>query len=653
MASRSIARSFPRLGVLLLAASLLSCSDAPREQSSSTANGEWRELGGNLSRTYFNPDETAINRDTARRLVPRWRFLTGAVVTSSPIVADVTLPDRGKTKLVFASSWDGNLYALTARDGELVWSYAYKPHPGASYPQASSPTVADVGGNRLVVVGSGMTIYALDAATGTLVWQFDAGTGCTDCDFLTERNEILSSPAVYRDVVYFGMDINDFGTGKGGFYALDARSGDLRWYFDLETSSTCTPRDGDHVHRFDGYHSADELGLPQDFFASRAGCGFDRTGTACGNVWSSATIDEQRGLIYTASSNCDTDTDPTTPPPLPPMPPYDEALFALHLDGTPAWVWRPREVDNDDLAFGGVPNLFEIELAGKTRQVVGVGNKDGTYYVLDRDGVNQLTGRIEPYWQRKVVPGGDIGGVIASASVAEGKVLFSTAIGTDIAALQRPAAHALNADDGSILWQNQTAFPSYAPTSAIPGVVFMGSISGSVVAYDSNTGEELIRLPLGGPVSSPSVVAGGRLFVGSGTGARGGSPAEVAFQTSLIPSPVVAFCVSGTEDCPEGGNCDDGNSCTTDERAADGTCSNAPLGDGIACKLGTFDGTCRDGLCSPLVAQCEDQNQCTKDIVDGQNCRHEPEADGKHCVVDDVAGQCESGTCVKLIGGDS
>src|SRR5262249_2960498 len=163
--------------------------------------------------------------------------------------------------------------------------------------------------------------------------------------------------------------------------------------------STCTPRDGDHVHRFDGYHSADELGLPQDFFASRAGCGFDRTGTACGNVWSSATIDEQRGLIYTASSNCDTDTDPTTPPPLPPlppMPPYDEALFALHLDGTPAWVWRPREVDNDDLAFGGVPNLFEIELAGKTRQVVGVGNKDGTYYVLDRDGVNQLTGRIEP-----------------------------------------------------------------------------------------------------------------------------------------------------------------------------------------------------------------------------------------------------------------
>src|SRR5262249_2914775 len=119
MISRSIARRLPRFGTALLAASLLACSDAPRESSSPAASGEWRQLGGSLARTYFNPDETAINRDTVGRLVPRWRFLTGAVVTSSPVVATVSLPDRGETKLVFASSWDGNLYALTARDGEL------------------------------------------------------------------------------------------------------------------------------------------------------------------------------------------------------------------------------------------------------------------------------------------------------------------------------------------------------------------------------------------------------------------------------------------------------------------------------------------------------------------------------------------------------
>jgi len=44
------------------------------------------------------------------------------------------------------------------------------------------------------------------------------------------------------------------------------------------------------------------------------------------------------------------------------MPPYDEAIFALDYDGVPVWRWRPREVDNDDLAFGAAPNLFTIDM---------------------------------------------------------------------------------------------------------------------------------------------------------------------------------------------------------------------------------------------------------------------------------------------------
>ena len=40
------------------------------------------------------------------------------------------------------------------------------------------------------------------------------------------------------------------------------------------------------------------------------------------------------------------------------MPAYDEAIVALDFNGNPAWRWRPREVDNADLAFGAVPNLF-------------------------------------------------------------------------------------------------------------------------------------------------------------------------------------------------------------------------------------------------------------------------------------------------------
>jgi outer membrane protein assembly factor BamB len=637
-----------RLAALAAALALSACGDSGSHRSSAApSTGAWSTYGGGLDRTFFNDAETAINRDTVANLVPLWRFTTGAVVTASPIVADVELPDEGIVELVFIPSWDGFLYALRADDGTMAWSFRFKTHPGASYPQASSATVADIDGRRRVFIGSGMTVYCLDAASGDPVWEFDAGTGCTDCDFLTERNEVLSSPAVFEGLVYFGMDVNDFGAGKGGFYAVDARRGVLRWYFDLETAAVCTPDDGDDVRRFDGYHDAAALGLPEDFFATRRGCDFDRTGTACGNVWSSAAIDPERGLLYTASSNCDTDDDPNTVPPPPPMPPYDEALFALDLrSGAPAWRWRPREVDNDDLAIGAVPNLFEVEIAGALREVVGIGVKDGTYYLLDRDGVNEITGRIEPYWQTNTVPGGDFGGIIASAAVAEGKVLFGTAIGTDIANPQKPSAWGLDAATGAVRWTNENALPSFSPASAIPGVVFLGSIGGSVSAYDSDSGELLAQLPVGGPASSPAVVSGGRLFVGAGTGARGGSPAAIAFRSSLQPSPISAFCIAGSEGCPPGGSCDDGNSCTVDERVDSRTCQHTPRGNGESCSVGALPGECRDGFCLLEAAICDDLNQCTEDSSSPSGCRFTPLPDGSECVVRDDAGLCSNGTCL-------
>ena len=71
--------------------------------------------------------------------------------------------------------------------------------------------------------------------------------------------------------------------------------------------------------------------------------------------------------------------------------------------------------------------------------MVGIGGKDGSYYVVDRDGVNELTGVAWnsadkadlPYWRTQVVPGGDIGGIIATAAVDElrRRVYFSTAPG--------------------------------------------------------------------------------------------------------------------------------------------------------------------------------------------------------------------------------
>lgn len=588
--------------VLLLAVLVAGCADDDGGKGSATAPPQWATYGGNEHRTFFNPRETRITRDNVNGLRRKWRYLTAAVVTASATIAYLDIPGEGSVKAVLTTSWDGNLYALRASNGSRLWHFTMKPHPGASFPYASSAEVTTVDGEQRVYVGGGMTVYCLAASTGELIWEFDAGTGCTTCDSDTERNEVLSSPTVYEGLVYFGMDVDDREGGKGGLYAVDARQGHLVWFLDLETESVCRPRPSDRIHRFDGYQSAAALGLPADFFATRPGCDFDRTGTGCGNVWSSFAIDRERDWLYISSSNCDTDDDPLTLRPGPQMPRLDEALIVITPGGEVAWTWRPREIDNEDLAFGACPNLFEAEIGGVLREVVGVGNKDGTYYLLDRDGINELSGRIEPYWHTNVVPGGPIGGIIASAAVGDGAVFFSTAIGFGIDAPQRPAAWALDARDGAVKWSNRMAPPSFGPTTAIPGVAFMGGLLGflgGVQAYDASTGAMLHRVFLDGPVSSAVAVIDGEIFVGEGTGARGGSPAEAAFLSSIIPSHVTAYCLADASDCPVE-LCDDGQRCTYDFHTDSG-CRSEPAPDGITCDFdgveGEPDGVCEAGVC--------------------------------------------------------
>lgn len=581
--------------------------------------------GGSLERLFYNPNERIITRATAANLIPKWRYRTGAIITGQPAVAWLSLPEEGPTRVVYTVSWDGNVYALRVRNGSRVWQFTTKPHPGGTYPYASSPTVEWLNGRRIVLVGAGMTMYCLDAASGDLIWEFDAGTGCTTCDVRAERNQIESSPAVYNGLVYFGMDVNDSAPGKGGLYAVHLDDGRLAWYLDLETDSTCRPLATDNVRRFDGFHTAAELGLPEDFFSTRPGCDFDRTSTACGNVWSSASIDPERGLLFIASSNCDTDDFPETPPPPPPMPPYDRALFAVGLDGTPAWIWRPTEVDNEDFSFGAAPNLFEIDIGGARRQVVGVGNKNGTYYVVDRDGVNEVNGvtaddppevrnPMLPYWSTNVVPGGSLGGIIASSAVVreEGKVFFSTAPGTDPFNSQYPTAHALDLDDGSIAWQrgveaSEGVPPSFSPTVATPGLAYRGTLASALISIlDSSDGTVLSEINTlgqpGGAASAPAI-AGGMLFVGGGIGELG-RPRDCtdpvnqfsAYCTAVVDTPLSAFCVRGTLGCAEEPACNDGNPCTYDYRE-DGECLSENAPDTIDCRMTGRTGRCSNGAC--------------------------------------------------------
>jgi outer membrane protein assembly factor BamB len=529
---------------------------------------EWPLYAGGPRRLFFNPTETQITAANVANLRIKWKFHTGAAVTASPVVVTVDLPGEGPTQVVFEPSWDHTLYALRLHDGTEVWSFPVPDYPGGSYPGVASVAVEVVGGVQRVYFAAEQYIYSLDARTGTELWHFAAGTGCLVppglCGFTGERNEIESSPLIAEGKVFFGMDANDVATGKGGLYAVDAADGHMVWFFDLESGMTCVPFAGDDIRRYDGYHSESDLGLPAGFLSTRPGCDHPRTPDGCSLVWSSVAYDASRSRLFTVSGNCDTDNDPMTPIPSPPMPPFDEAIFAVNTDGTAAWRWRPREVDNLDLDFGAVPNLFTIDVGGTPHDVVGVGGKDGTYYVIDRDGVNGSNGvhwddtdpSMLPYWRRNVVAGDDQGGIIATASVdeANGRVYFSTAPGDDVFNPKRPTVHALDLNTGAILWENTAetnADASFAPTSAIPGVVFVGgATTPNLRSYDAQTGAKLGSIATSVVVlaSGPTVVDG-HVLVGGGAGEQSDDPQDLGNLFSHVPQNITALCVPGSLAC--------------------------------------------------------------------------------------------------------
>ena len=152
------------------------------------------------------------------QLTLRWKFATGGPIVSSPSVMDGT---------VYVGSADRNLYAVDAKTGLMRWKF------DAQGDVNSSPAVVD---GVVYVVSLNGNLYAVDAATGKQRWAFategerrfsERGlfTALPAGEMMPDPWDFyLSSPAVVDGVVYFG-------SGDGSVYAVDARSGELRWRY--------------------------------------------------------------------------------------------------------------------------------------------------------------------------------------------------------------------------------------------------------------------------------------------------------------------------------------------------------------------------------------------------------------------------------------
>lgn len=139
-----------------------------------------------------------------------------------------------------------SIIALNRVTGELVWE-DNSVEDRILHGQWSTPALGTIGGVLQVVHAQGDGwIRGYEAETGTKLWEFD--TNPKDSVWPKTRNEVISTPVIYDNVVYIanGQD-PEHGEGVAHAYAIDAtKRGDLTetgriWHYQKIRRSISTP----------------------------------------------------------------------------------------------------------------------------------------------------------------------------------------------------------------------------------------------------------------------------------------------------------------------------------------------------------------------------------------------------------------------------
>ena len=419
-------------------------------------------LEGN-DRSGFASSESGFTPTAAKNLQLAWQASDTAPnhgVFPQPIVSN---------GLVYWGSNDGYERA-TDTSGHLVWqtNLGRTVPPSCQHPTdygiSSTPTITTdvpVGGatSVLYIGGGNSKLYALNAATGAVLWAYDVG-GNPDT-FLWD------SPAVFGNSVYIGVaSFGDCPLVQGQIIQLDRVTGALQHTYNI---------------------------VPN-------GC----TG---GGLWGSITVDAAAGTLYFATGT------PGDCPATPGGPSLIELRASdLSLLGTWTVPVAQQQVDPD---FGATPTLFTGVIGGQSTPLVGVINKNGIFYALKRDAVSS-----GPVWSTQIANGGadPLTGTGDQASAAfDGTTLY---VGGDNTNTCSGTVDALNPSTGAFIWRHcftDGGFVMGAVTVTSGGVIAVGE-GNNIALVSAASGASLFTYGAAGPFYGPPSVFGGTLYAGDMSG---------------------------------------------------------------------------------------------------------------------------------------
>jgi len=368
--------------VAVVAAIALLPLAASGQQSPQTPSPQtWQHFNGDLKAQKYSP-LVQITPENVKNLTVAWKVHTGDKSTGSGLVrvsgSHVGEPSSGPGKTP-ATVWSATplfvndtlylgtpfyrIFALEPDTGTIKWTYDSKAvlealtqpdlkNRGVAYWQADTVAAGQACQKRIYIGTMDAKLHSVDADTGKPCADFGSG-GVVDVNQWNLLNakwplSLLQPPTVFRDYLFVGWAGKDWAEAEappGSVFALDARTGALRWTFDS---------------------------IPKDIAA--------QTGTA--NVWASMSVDAERNLLYIPVSS---------PSPnffggnrLGPIP-LGTSVTALDI-ATGEVVWSRQLVHHDlwDYDTNSAPTLIDITRDGKTIPALVQTSKQGFLYVLDR-----------------------------------------------------------------------------------------------------------------------------------------------------------------------------------------------------------------------------------------------------------------------------
>ncbi len=515
------------------------CEDASGTFVVEDGAPQWNGWGVDNFNTRFQSAEAAgISADQVPELRVKWVFgLPMDFRVSQPTVVG------GR---VFIGSLQGRIYSLDAKTGCLYWSA--KMDSGVRATMVVDTLPGTTPPRYVVYVGdAAANVYALDARTGKELWKVDVD------DHPSAR--ITATPKTHGNRLYVATTSLEEIAGADPTYECCTFRGKIM-----------------ALNRFNGKLVWKAYTIPEPPAPVRKNAvGVQLWGPSGATIWSSPALDPERNRMYVTTGDNYSDPASLT----------SDAVMAFDMrSGAVLWskqftvgdAWNVAcETEDDtncpeargpDLDFASSPI---VRILPDGRRIILAGQKSGVMHAIDPDRNGEIL------WQERVGKGGLLGG-IQWGSAADAKQVYvalsdvvrktvENADGGWTRVLDGSVGggmFAIDIESGERQWhvpavgcgdRPQCSPAQSAAVSALPGVVFSGSVDGHLRAYATDSGNVVWDYNAdqeyestngvktkGGSFDGPGpTIVDGMLYVNAGYGYRGG----------VSGNALIAFSVNG------------------------------------------------------------------------------------------------------------